>query len=1077
MVETQKPLIVYKASAGSGKTFTLATEYIKLLVRDPLNYRAILAVTFTNKATEEMKMRILSQLYGIWKQLPDSDSYAQKIQEETGLPMETIRQRSYDALHLLLHNYNSFRVQTIDAFFQSVLRNLARELELTANLRVGLSGDQIEELAVDQLIDQLKHTDMMLQWLLHYIMDSLQDDKGWSNNDEKKTSFIHEIKHFGKTIFRDYYKEHRNELNEKMEEEGFFEQYTKTLRQIRDDAKERMLTIASAYFDTLEQEGLTVADIKSGTRGVSGYFQKIKNGQFDPTVLNATALKAMDVPENWYKKDHPRAEELYVLADQVLIPMLRYTEQEREKQWKLFQSAQLTLRHLNNLRLLHSIEQKVKNLHEEANVFLLGNTHHLLHALIQDQDSPFIFEKIGAQLHHVMIDEFQDTSTVQWQNFKVLMRECMSHIGSENLIVGDVKQSVYRWRSGDWRLLNNINQQFSSEMMEIRPLQTNYRSERNIITFNNAFFTSAAQQEQEALSERDPAGAQQLKDAYTDVCQQIPENREPLGYVEVRLLPAKDYRERTLEQLRDTVEMLLGQGVSANNIAILVRTNDIITLIANYFAEQMPEVSIVSDEAFRLDASVSVRLLIDSLHLLTHPADLLTKAQLIKTYHRDVLGEDCSDSVLLLRNINPDDLLPASYIAHFDELLMLPLYELVERLYDIFELQRLKDQSAYICAFYDCLTEYTMENSTGIDAFIETWELELHEKTIQSDELHGIRILTIHKSKGLEYDHVLLPFCDWQMERGETIWCEPSEEPFCELPVAPIDYSSKMIGTIYEGDYLNEHLQLTVDNLNLLYVAFTRACKNLFVMGKRKTKSSRSAIIEKVLPELNMDGATLQGMEDEQEDIFFSYGSLYIDQHKQRKDTDNVFLQSSQPLSIEIETFDSKTEFRQSNKSQQFVQTDDEEEDQQQGYVKMGSILHHVFSTIHTVTDIDDALRQLEQEGILYDDEITAAKVSSMLRKRLESPRVKEWFSDKWTLYNECTILYTDASGHVCERRPDRVMSDGQRLVVVDFKFGHSRPEYQEQVREYMSLLKQMGHSQVEGYIWYVYSNQIEPVR
>ena len=209
-------------------------------------------------------MRILSQLYGIWKQLPDSDSYAQKVQEETNLPMETIRQRSGEALHLLLHNYTGFRVQTIDAFFQSVLRNLARELELTANLRVGLNGDQIEELAVDQLIDQLKHTDMMLQWLLHYIMDSIQEDKSWSNNDEKKTSFIHEIKHFGKTIFRDYYKEHRNELNEKMTEEGFLEQYTTTLRQIREDAKERMLTIASSYFDTLEQEGFIVTDIKNG---------------------------------------------------------------------------------------------------------------------------------------------------------------------------------------------------------------------------------------------------------------------------------------------------------------------------------------------------------------------------------------------------------------------------------------------------------------------------------------------------------------------------------------------------------------------------------------------------------------------------------------------------------------------------------------------------------------------------------------------------------------------------------------------------------------------------------------------
>ena len=1073
----QKPLVVYKASAGSGKTFTLATEYIKLLVHNPLNYRSILAVTFTNKATEEMKMRILSQLYGIWKQLPDSDSYAQKVQEETNLPMETIRQRSGEALHLLLHNYTGFRVQTIDAFFQSVLRNLARELELTANLRVGLNGDQIEELAVDQLIDQLKHTDMMLQWLLHYIMDSIQEDKSWSNNDEKKTSFIHEIKHFGKTIFRDYYKEHRNELNEKMTEEGFLEQYTTTLRQIREDAKERMLTIASSYFDTLEQEGFIVTDIKNGARGVSSYFQKIKNGQFDPSVLNATALKAMEAPENWYKKDHSRAEELHVLADQVLIPMLRYTEEEREKQWNLYQSAQLTLRHLNNLRLLHSIEQKVKDLHEEANIFLLGNTHHLLHALIQDQDSPFIFEKIGAQLRHVMIDEFQDTSTVQWQNFKVLMRECMSHAGSENLIVGDVKQSVYRWRSGDWRLLNNIDQQFSSEMMEIRPLQTNYRSERNIIAFNNAFFTAAARQEQEDLSERDPVGAQQLKDAYTDVCQQIPDHRESYGYVEIRLLPATNYRERTLEQLTETVGTLIEQGISPDKMAILVRTNDNITLIADYFAQQMPEINIVSDEAFRLDASVSVRLLIDALRLLTHPADLLTKAQLVKTYHREVLGEDSSDSFLLLRNINPDDLLPASYIAHFDELLMLPLYELVERLYAIFELHRLKDQSAYICAFYDCLTEFTMENSTGIDAFIETWELELHQKTIQSDELHGIRILTIHKSKGLEYDHVLLPFCDWQMERGETIWCEPSVEPFNELPVAPIDYSSKMLGTIYEKDYLNEHLQLTVDNLNLLYVAFTRACKNLFVIGKRKAKAYRSAIIEKVLPELELDGMVLEGVEDEQADIFFSYGTLCVHQEKQQQHTENVFLQPSGQLSLEIETFDSKTEFRQSNKSQQFVQANNEEEDQQQEYVKMGSILHHVFSTIRTVADIDVALRQLEQEGILYDDEITAAKVSSMLRKRLESPRVKEWFSDKWTLYNECSILYTDADGHVCERRPDRVMSDGQRLVVVDFKFGHPRPEYQEQVREYMTLLQQMGHHQVEGYIWYVYSNQIESVK
>lgn len=1071
----RKPLIVYKASAGSGKTFTLATEYIKLLVVNPQNYRTILAVTFTNKATEEMKMRILSQLYGIWKELPDSESYTRKVQQETGLSLPVVRERAGEALHLLLHNYNSFRVQTIDAFFQSVLRNLARELDLTANLRVGLSGDQVEEMAVDLLIDNLKHTDAILQWLLHYIMESLSDNKSWSTDDEKRTSFVREIKNFGKTIFRDYYKEHRAELNKKMAEEGFFDHYTQVLRQIRDDAKERMLTIAATYFDTLEQEGFSVADMKSNTRGVSGYFMKIKNGVFDNSILNTTAVKAMEAPENWYKKDHPRAEELHLLADQVLIPMLRYAEVEREKQWKLYQSAHLTLSHLNNIRLLSSIEQKVKDINNEANVFLLGNTQHLLHSLIQDSDAPFVFEKIGAQLHHIMIDEFQDTSTVQWQNFKVLMLECMSHVGSENLIVGDVKQSVYRWRSGDWRLLNHIEQQFPQEMMEVRPLQTNYRSERNIILFNNHFFSAAIRQEHDALQEQNTIGAELLRNAYADVSQQIPDHRDSKGYVDIRLLPAIDYRERTLELLKEHIVTLLGCGIPQNKIAILVRTNDTITLIANYFSEHLPEVSIVSDEAFRLDASVSVQLLINALFLLTHPTDSLTKANIIKSYHQDVLCDNLSDADLLIKSVHADHLLPESYIKHFEELLMLPLYELVEQLYMIFELHRLKDQSAYLCAFYDCLMEFTRDNSTDIDAFIETWEQELHKKTIQSDELNGIRVLTIHKSKGLEFDNVLLPFCDWRLERVDTIWCEPQEEPFSQLPVVPVDYSQKMLGTIYEKDYQNEHLQLTVDNLNLLYVAFTRACKNLFVIGKRNAGKTRSALIERVLPELTLDGAVLDGIEDQNTDVSFSYGMLYTDQEEKRRTTENVFLQSSDQIPVEMAVFGNKTEFRQSNKSREFVETDDETA--QQGYIKTGSILHYVFSTIRTTEDVPEALRKLEQEGVLYDEEITVSKLSSLLTKRFADPRVKEWFSGKWTLYNECSIIYTDEHGEVCERRPDRVMSDGNRMIVVDFKFGHPRPEYQEQVREYMTLLKQMGHQQVEGYLWYVYSNQIEPVK
>lgn len=328
------------------------------------------------------------------------------------------------------------------------------------------------------------------------------------------------------------------------------------------------------------------------------------------------------------------------------MPILRRAVEERPRQWKLFKSADLTLRHLNQLRLLDSIERKVRDMNEEANRFLLSDTQQLLHSLIKDSDSPFIFEKIGTQLEHIMIDEFQDTSTVQWQNFKVLLQECMSHADTENLIVGDVKQSIYRWRSGDWRLLNTIDREFTPNngMIDIRPLEFNYRSERRIIEFNNAFFTEAARQEYESQRERYPDGAEQLKHAYADVAQKIPEKRGSNGYVSINLLPQEDYQEQTLNDIVDTVSQLLAVGTSPSKIAILVRTNNYIPLVADYFSEHLPDIRIVSDEAFRLDASVSICLLVQALHLLTHPDDLLAKATIAKIYQRSVLGNTMNEN-------------------------------------------------------------------------------------------------------------------------------------------------------------------------------------------------------------------------------------------------------------------------------------------------------------------------------------------------------------------------------------------------------------------------------------------------
>ena len=1074
-----KPLTVYKASAGSGKTFTLATEYIRLIVENPTSYKNILAVTFTNKATEEMKMRILSQLYGIWKALPESDSYLKKIVEKTGFEPKLIRDRAGQGLANLLHNYNYFRVETIDTFFQSVLRNMARELDLTTNLRIGLNDVQVEELAVDQLIADLSTTDVILQWIMKYVMESISDDKSWN--------VISQIKRFGCTIFKDEYKEVCQELKRKMEEKGFFEQYTTQLREIKKAAEKRMIQIGESFFENLEGEGLSIDDLANKNRGIAGFFLKLQKGVFDPSIENATVANCLENPEKWCAKTHPQREFITSLAEGVLGDILRFAVAERPVQWKLYKSADLTLRHLNQLRLLGSIEEKVRELNENNNRFLLSDTQQLLHALIEGSDSPFIFEKIGTQLEHVMIDEFQDTSTVQWQNFRVLLDEAMSHEDGSNLIVGDVKQSIYRWRSGDWRLLNDIEQQFYQQQIETLPLKTNYRSERNVISFNNHFFSQAAELEYQSQRDINCEEAEQLKRAYADVMQEIPEGRKDAGEVFVTLLPTEDYQAATLQQMADAISELRSRGVPQKDIAILVRMNNQIPMIAQYFQEQMSEVTIVSDEAFRLEASVAVKLLVSALRLLTHPDDLLTKAAIVKHYHIDVLKEQIEDNELLLSTNDLNQLLPEGFLSQREVLLTMPLYDLAERLHAIFGLEALNDQSAYVFAFYDQLASYVNENTADIDSFLAAWDEGICGKTIQSEDTNGVRILSIHKSKGLEFDYVICPFCDWQLEKqsGNILWCQPTEEPFSDLPLAPVDYSrNQMMGTIYEKDYLHEHLQNTVDNLNLLYVAFTRACKGLYVFGKRGAKASRSGLIEDCLPLVAQEipEAILSGIEDEKGELQFSLAGDSRNSSNSRSSrnsgqrSENPFLQPAAPIAVDFRYMDSQVNFRQSNRSQAFIEAEESDEIERLNYIQTGSVLHQIFSMIRTTEDIEDALKQLQFEGVLYDERITPERITSMLRKRLQDPRVADWFSSHWTLFNECTIL-TMEDGEVKERRPDRVMTDGQQWVVVDFKFGSPKPEYYDQVREYLALIKTMQpEAEVDGYLWFVYSNKIEEV-
>ena len=1082
-MEQDPRLLVYKASAGSGKTFTLAVQYIRQLIEDPYSYRRILAVTFTNKATTEMKERILSQLYGIATSLKSSDGYLKEIIKTSDKSVDEIRKAADTALKNIIHDYSRFRIETIDSFFQSVMRNLARELELGANMTIELNNTDVLSDAVDSMIEKLDRMSPTLYWLLEYIEERIADDKKWNVSSE--------IKSFGRNIFDEAYIEKGVALREKLKDSKFIPQYRKKLQEKRESILDTMKGFNEHFQEILNANGLTPTDLKNGARGIGSYFNKIASGKLSNDVRNATVEKCLEGAENWTTKTSPYKSTIISLADQVLIQVLNDAENTRMASNKVLNSCDMSLRYLNNLQLLMRIDSEVREQNLNHNRFLLSDTNALLHSIIREGDASFVYEKIGTTIDTVMIDEFQDTSRMQWENFHLLLEESLAQ-KEGSMIVGDIKQSIYRWRNGDWKILAGLDKDRSFRLNS-KTLDTNWRSEANIIAFNNDIFTSACRVLNERYKADEGEDCTQLLDAYSDVCQKTSKNTKE-GYIKLSFLKNSEehpYTDTTMELLAEEVDALVKKGVRVNDIAILVRKNKSIPAIADYFDKNTPY-RVVSDEAFRLDASLAVCMLIDGLRYISEPTDRIACARLAVAYQKEILKKDVDYNTVLLNSV--EDYLPTEFRLMLPEMSLMPLYELLEKLFVIFRMDMIEKQDAYLCAFYDSVTEYMQNNSSELTSFLTYWNETLYAKTIPSGEISGIRILSIHKSKGLEYHTVLLPFCDWKMENetfNHMLWCKINEadadkEPFCELDLTPVNYSSAMAESYFSDSYREERLQLWVDNLNLLYVAFTRACKNLIVWCKDEQKDTVSRLLREsidCMKDIKMtcnmpepDGEDEEDKEESDEPIVYEYGEICISDEKKKSDSTNRLVAIPEAVNIKIESLETEIDFKQSNRSADFIRGDeDEEENLRSQYIRQGQLLHTLFASIDTREDLPSAIERLLFEGVIESAE-KAEEIRKVAERALNLEEVKDWYSGEWTLYNECSIIYNDEQGKMQTRRPDRVMMKGNEVVVVDFKFGKKKPEYSTQVREYMSLLSEMGYTDIKGYIWYVYSGELENV-
>ena len=1048
-------LTVYKASAGSGKTFTLATRCIALLLAAPASsYRHILAVTFTNKATAEMKERILGQLFGLSRGLPSSADYLDTIRPTLpGLGDEEIRRRAADVLRRIVHDYDRFRVTTIDSFFQGVVTNMAHELGLSANFRVDINDTDVIDQAVDRLMAGLQPNTAVLRWVIGYIRERIDDNRRWD--------ITREVKRLARNLLRERYLMLENRLRDALSDDEHLNGFRRKLREQDEAAADHMESAARYLEEAMEERGLGFDAFSRGT-ALATYLRKLADGV--PDAPTATVEAYLSAPEKWLRKADQKRPEL-VAACEELRGILETVENFRREYAQAHSNYVLTTANLGPLRLLGEIGRELTQINEEANRFMLAKVPILLNRLIGSDDAPFVFEKAGTTFLHVMIDEFQDTSTLQWRNFKTLLLENMS-AGNSCLLVGDVKQSIYRFRGGDWGILAGIRKEFPRHPVDVQELTTNYRSQRRVIDFNNRFFARAAA----ILDELSPTeGDDRIATLYADVAQRCAADGDG-GYVRVHFTdrcaggdvgrPADDLR---MDDLEAQVRSLHAAGLPYSAMAVLVRWNKEAAALIDRFATDCPDVPLVSDEAFLLAASEAVQLLVHAMRYLADPTDTIALAFVAR--HSSAVAADWA----ACEGDHPAALADTEFISRREALLALPLYELQEELIRLFGLDRRPGQAAYLMAYLDQVLVFLDDNPSDIRLFLEHWTDVLSGRSIPAAEVEGLRVLTIHKSKGLQFHTVLLPFCDWAIERDrpdDLLWCEPAEAPYDELPLVPVPTRAMARESIYAADYEHEHFQRRIENLNLLYVAFTRAEKNLLVWTKGyanpKGTSTVCDLIKKTLGE-------------ELDDTFESGVPVSTVGGRTCTDDGNRLTTRPEPLGIGFHTYPSRVAFRQSNRSQEFLAQAGDPDRRQGEYIDQGILLHKIFSALDTAADIDRVLDSFEAEGLLG-EQIRKDSLRHLICRRLSSPQTAPWFDGSWQLFREVAILSRDAGDRLLVRRPDRVMVRDNKTIVVDFKFGKPREEHDAQVREYLGLLSDMGRPSPRGFLWYVFTNTVVEV-
>ncbi|WP_199121465.1 exodeoxyribonuclease V subunit beta [Pedobacter sp. ASV28] len=1079
-----KPLKILQASAGSGKTFSLAAHYLILLFSGENKYREILAVTFTNKATEEMKSRILEVLKGFAAGDPSNKIESYRTLVLAAYPefnAEILKQKADKIYRKILHDYSRFAVSTIDGFVQKVIRGFAFELGLNADYTLEMNYDKVKNELVQKLDESLNHNKQLLQWIIDLALERIGDNKSWN--------YKAELMNLISEVFKDSYEVFEISINtlglDNLDQ--LFKRYINLTKTEINLFQDRLKELASRAWQVFENYGITADQLKGKSRNGLLKIVNITRGDF--SKLDAV-FKLIDEPTEWFQKgvDLPQ---LY----EELNPLMVAIKAHYDDNLATYSLSIAFNKNLYYLRLMQEVAVLLSDYRNENDNLLISDAQKLITGITDDagENPSFIWEKVGSKYRNFLFDEFQDTSVNQWKSFRSILSNAIAspsqkHI--DNLIVGDTKQSIYRWRNGDWNILHQqAKQEIGTDNVLDDNLEENYRSTENIISFNNYLYQSlplvvqnqlnanVAEKSDELLYWWDEQG---YSDIVTSVYAKAKQNLSPFtqkgGTIKVKRFGKADagddierfsetvYREIALKDVIEEIKVLkIDKGYQAKDMAILVRSNFEAMLCVTRLMEQ--DIPVLSGEALMVANNSAVQLIVNTLKVLVgiDSQTALYKANSIALYHRLHQKEILPTAYLSLTNRplhSLSALLPKSLCENWQSWMQLPLIELVENIIDAYQLTGLKQHIPYLLAFRDLIANATQLGERGIVNFLTWWDEDGVQKSLPSpDEANAVQVITIHKSKGLAFRAVFVPFCNWELKTkaNSIFWVSATDTIYKELGGIPLKFADELSNSSVARAYYKELLDSNLDALNMLYVATTRSKDYLYLsIMEKKDPTNISTVGDAVSQVVGQLSAV-------EEDDFNATNRYEI--------VDDVWLEEEVNANHGFELLSYPTTNRLSalyvpsqEKHLQHVLNIEESG-------RIGTIKHEVLANAANEEEVQRYLEEMLLSGVVSQAELEGLKEGIM--EVLNHPELSAILAQSTESIIEKNII--DANGKL--HRPDRIVVDSDGVTIIDYKFTlEQNDQHIEQILSYKSLLGEMGFVNVKGYLFYAVTKELKLV-